>query len=343
MRRKLSAITLRLRSGQGSQRSATTFGGSRSRATAAVNARIRPRGSVALQFTALLALTLYSPTMFAATVITTSSIDGGGLHTSSANYTMDNSIGGIDGVSSSTGDTAKDGYIGQLTEVVSVVVTSQPDAVAVSGTAQLSGVATLDDSTVVALGGSDVAWSSPNESSPVFSINSGGLLTAGGFVYAVAPAVVDGYYLGATSNVSLSVFAPDTVGDGIADWWRQAYFGSVTPTNSSDCATCDPDGTGQDNLFKYVAGLNPTSSASVFVLKIAPVTGQPTQKKLTYSPIVVGSGQVYTVQFVTNLIGATYANLTGFSGPTTNGNAASVNDLSATQTSKFYRVNISLP
>jgi len=247
------------------------------------------------------------------------------------------------GVSSTSADTNKNGYIGQLTEVVSVVVTSQPDAVAVSGTAQLSGVATLDDSTLVALSGADVNWSSPNEPSPVSSINSNGLLTAGGFVYAVAPAVVNGYYLGATSNASLSVFAPDTVGDGIADWWRLAYFGSVTPTNSSNCATCDPDGTGQNNLFKYVAGLNPTNRSSVFILKVAPVAGQPTQKLLTYSPIVVGSGQVYAVQFATNLVGATYANLTTASALSTNGSQVSLNDTQATQTSKFYRVNISLP
>jgi hypothetical protein len=301
------------------------------------------RVTPSISICALMILTLYAPTMFAASVVTTSSIDGGGLRTSSANYTMDNSIAGIGGISSASADTNKNGYIGQLTEVVSVVVTSEPDAVAVSGTAQLSGVATLDDSTVETLGGSDVVWSSPNEPSPVFSINSGGLLLAAGFVYASAPAVVDGYYLGATGNVNLSVFAPDNVGDGIADWWRQAYFGSVTPTNSSDCATCDPDGTGQNNLFKYVAGLNPTSSASVFVLNIAPVAGQPTRKLLTYSPIVVGSGQVYTVQFATNLVGAAYANLTGVSGPTTNANTVSVTDLSASQTSKFYRVNISLP
>jgi len=256
---------------------------------------------------------------------------------------MDNSIGGIDGVSSTSADTNNNGYIGQLTEVVSVVVTSEPDAVAMAGTAQLSGLAALNDNTVEALSGSEVVWSSPNEPFPVFSISGGGLLTAAGFVYAVAPAVVDGYYLGATSNVSLSVFAPDTVGDGIADWWRQAYFGSVTPTNSSDCATCDPDGSGQDNLFKYVAGLNPTNPSSVFVLNIAPVTGQPTQKKLTYSPIVVGSGQVYTVQFTTNLVGASYAALATMSGPTTNGTQATVIDTQATPTQKFYRVNISLP
>jgi hypothetical protein len=295
---------------------------------------------------AVAVLVAFYSTSFASSVITTSSIDGGGLHTTSANYAMDGSVGGIDGVSSTTADTNKNGYIGQLTEVVSVVVTSQPDAVAVSGTAQLSGIATLDDNTVEVLGGSEVVWSSPNEPSPVFSISGSGLLVAAGFVYAVAPAVVDGYYLGAASNVSLSVFAPDTVGDGIADWWRAAYFppgNGMTTNNQGSCATCDPDGTSQNNLFKYVAGLNPTNPASVFVLNIAPVAGQPTQKKLTYSPIVVGSGQVYTVQFATNLVGAMYANLTGFSGPTTNGNAVSTTDLSATQTSKFYRVNISLP
>jgi hypothetical protein len=59
------------------------------------------------------------------------------------------------------------------------------------------------------------------------------------------------------------------------------------PTNSHDCATCDPDGTGQDNLFKDVAGLNPTNPASVFALKIAPVTSQPTQKTLAYNPILI--------------------------------------------------------
>jgi hypothetical protein len=286
---------------------------------------------------------LFNVAAFGASAVSESSIDDGGLHTTSANYTMDNTIGGIVGISSASADTNKNGYIGQLTEVVTVVVTSQPDAVAISATAQLSGVATLDDSTVEALSGSDVVWTSPNEPSPVFSINSGGLLTAAGFVYAVAPAVVNGYYLGATSNVSLSVFAPDTVGDGIADWWRQAYFGGVTSTNSSDCETCDADGTGQNNLFKYVAGLNPTNPSSVFVLNIAPVAGQPTLMKLTYSPIVVGSGQVYTVQFATNLVGSTYANLTSTSALSTNGGQVSLNDTQATQTSKFYRVNISLP
>ena len=288
------------------------------------------------------AMTAWCFTAFAQDVVTMSTIDGGGLRASSANYTMDGSVGGIGGISSGAADTAKDGYVGQLTEVVSVVVTAQPNSVGVASTSQLSGTATLDDSTLVSLSGADVDWSSPNEPYPVASISGSGVLSPAN-VYALSSATVDGYYLGATSNTILEVFAPDSIGDGIPDWWRQEYFGAATPTNIHDCATCDVDGTGQNNFFKFVAGLNPTNPASVFVLKIAPVTGQPTQKALTYNPIVVGFGQIYTVQFTTNLVSASYAALTTTSGPTTNGTQATVIDTQATPTRKFYRVNISLP
>jgi hypothetical protein len=271
-----------------------------------------------------------------------STIDGGGGHASSANYTMDSSVGGVAGISSGAADTAKNGYIGQLTEVVSVTITAQPNTVGVGSTTQLSGTATLDDSTVTSLPGSDVSWSSPNEPYPVASISGSGVLIPAD-VYAPTPAVVDGYYLGATSNTILEVFAPDSIGDGIPDWWRQAYFGAATPTNSHDCATCDADGTGQNNFFKFVAGLNPTNPASVFVLTVAPVAGQPTQKTLTYGPILVGFGQTYMVQFATNLVGAAYATLTTTGALTTIGSQVSVTDTQATQTQKFYRVNISLP
>jgi hypothetical protein len=302
--------------------------------------------TLVISFIALLAC---CSTTFATSVvtITTSSIDGGGQRTTSANCVMDGSVGGIGGISSTSADTNKNGYIGQLYQVVSLVITSEPDSVGVASTAQLSGTATLDDSTVASLSGADVAWTSPNEPYPVASISGSWILSPAN-VYAVTPAFVpasvDGYYLGATSNTTVEVFAPDSNNDGIADWWRQAYFGVATPTNGSDCATCDADGTGQDNLFKFVAGLNPTNPSSVFVLTIASVAGQPTQKALTYNPILIGFGQVYTVQYRTNLTGgAAYATLTTTSVLTTNGGTVSLNDTQATQTQKFYRIDISLP
>ena len=134
----------------------------------------------------------------------------------------------------------------------------------------------------------------------------------------------------------------DSVGDGILDCWRQQYFGgNGLSTNAASCSACDADGTGQNNLFKYVAGLDPTNPASVFVLKIAKVNGQPSQKNLTYNPIA--SGRTYIPQYVTNLHNAAWTTLSSISGPVTNVNQATVTDLSATNQNKFYRLHISLP
>jgi hypothetical protein len=260
---------------------------------------------------------------------------------------MDGSIGGIDGISGGSSDTNKNGYIGQLTEVVSLVVTAAPSSVSDTATAQLSGTATLDDNSVLALSGADVDWSSPNIPYPILSINGSGLLSPAS-VYANTPGVVDGYYLGATNSAGLLVFTLDTVGDGIPDWWRAAYFPpgtGATTNNAGSCATCDADGTGQNNLFKYVAGLNPTNPASVFVLKIAPVTGQAGQKNLIYNPITEGpaADQIYTLQFRTNLVSGAYATVPTISGLQTNSTQVTATDTNATQVDKFYRVQITLP
>jgi hypothetical protein len=134
----------------------------------------------------------------------------------------------------------------------------------------------------------------------------------------------------------------DSIGDGISDLWRLTYFGgSGLTTNSQSCATCDADGTGQNNLFKYAAGLDPTKPSSVFTLKIATVAGQPNQKTLTFSPI--NSGRTYIVESRTNMFTGSYVALSGMSAPQTNGNQVTVTDLNATQASKFYRIHISQP
>jgi subtilase family serine protease len=64
----------------------------------------------------------------------------------------------------------------------------------------------------------------------------------------------------------------DTIGDGIPNWWRQQYFGAGSTTGSTSCATCDFDDTGQNNLFKYIAGLDPTNPSSAFALNVAMVS-----------------------------------------------------------------------
>ncbi|MGA2137346.1 MAG: hypothetical protein ABSH14_00640 [Verrucomicrobiia bacterium] len=144
-------------------------------------------------------------------------------------------------------------------------------------------------------------------------------------------------------NIITNIVVQDSVGDGIPDSWRAEYFPSIpsNTTNGQSCATCDADGTGQNNLFKYVAGLNPTNPTSVFVLKIANVSGVSTQKNLIYNPIA--SGRTYTPQFSTNLTSGAWATLTGISVPVTNANQVTITDLGATQTNKFYRLQITYP
>ena len=67
----------------------------------------------------------------------------------------------------------------------------------------------------------------------------------------------------------------DSVGDGIPNWWRQLYFGgNGTTTNvPGSCATCDPDGDGMSNLQEYLAGTNPTNTASTFRITSVMSTG----------------------------------------------------------------------
>jgi len=288
-------------------------------------------------------LFLSCPFAFAASVNSPSTIDDGGLRTTSASYTMDSSVGGIGGISSASADTAKDGYIGQLTEVTSITATALPSPVSEFSNSQLSATATLDDATVDALSGADVTWSSSGIPYPLRSIDATGLAMATN-VYANTSATINGYYLGGATSTVLAVLDtfPDDygsyAGDGIPDSWQAQYFGL---NNAKAAPNADADGTGQNNLFKYIAGLDPTNPASIFVLKIAVVAGLPSQKKLIYNPIA--TGRTYTLQFRTNLVTGAWATLTGITGPVTNITQATVTDTGATTASKFYRMDISLP
>jgi hypothetical protein len=121
--------------------------------------------------------------------------------------------------------------------------------------------------------------------------------------------------------------------------WQIQYFGSTT--NPAAAADVDTYGTGQNNLFKYVAGLDPTNPASVFVLNIATVTNQPTRIDLLFRPVV--AGRTYTPQFNTDLVSGVWTQLTSYAGPVTNGEQVTITDLNATQSNKSYRIDISLP
>lgn len=64
---------------------------------------------------------------------------------------------------------------------------------------------------------------------------------------------------GGTTRIQLG---PDSVGDGIPDSWRAAYFAGATTTDAVSCAACDADGDGHSNGDEYLAGTDPTNALS---------------------------------------------------------------------------------
>jgi PKD repeat protein len=121
--------------------------------------------------------------------------------------------------------------------------------------------------------------------------------------------------------------------------WQLLYFGSTNAAQAQP--TVDADGTGQNNLFKYEAGLNPTNPASVFVFNVTSVPGPPAGASLVFSPLV--AGRAYTPLFSTNLLNGPWAPLTTGSGPVTNGSQVRITDTNTTLPQGFYQIQISNP
>lgn len=271
----------------------------------------------------------------------TVTVDCGGGRSSGGQYVNDGSVGGFGGVSVPGAQVARHGFAGQLTEPVSLVITASPSSVAEGETSWLTGTATLDDETVTALTGLDITWGL--YAYPIASISPSGLATAA-LVYSNVTGTINGTYLGIRGNGTLLVLdsIPDNygtyAGDGLPDWWQNQFFGLDSPNAAPGK---DVTGTGQNNLFKYTAGLDPTNAASVFRLRIANVPGQPGQKHLIFSPR--WTDRVYTPEFRTNLVGgATWTNLsTSLVGDS--GIERTVTDANAVEKTKFYRIRITLP
>ena len=96
----------------------------------------------------------------------------------------------------------------------------------------------------------------------------------------------------------------DSVGDGISDLWRQAYFGgNGATTNNQSCATCDPDGDGMSNLQEFLTGTNPTNTASAF--RVISVSRSGTDIRVTW---MTGAGKTNILQAAPN-VGGSYSNV----------------------------------
>jgi hypothetical protein len=255
---------------------------------------------------AFLAATLHAgPRTSASYGILTDGVDNGGQRTSSAAYTNDASLGGIAGISTVTApaQTAKSGYLCQFYDVTGLVVNSIAPSVNETATLQLAAWQLLDDASYLAVPATSVSWGVV--SGPITGISASGVATAG-VVYQNTPATVQGSFGGFTGPLNLTVLdtIPDNfgsyAGDGLPDDWQAGFFGLNNPLAGPNA---DPTGGGQNNLFKYTAGLNPLDPNARFAVRIAPVIGQPAQQRIIFSPLV--SGRTYTVKFRLDLIAGT--------------------------------------
>ena len=269
-------------------------------------------------------------------------VDAGGQRAISASCTNDGSIGAIGCIATdvSLTQTLMPGYIGQLIEATNLVLTAAPSPVAEETTSQLGGLAWLDDGTMAIIHGSDMAWASPVF--PLVSISPAGVALAAA-VCADTPASIAGGYLGLQNTAGLLVkdTDPDNYGayshDGLPDSWQIQYFG--IPPNPNAGPAADPLHTGQNNLFKYYAGLNPTDPASLFKLRIE-MGAQPGQSQLVFSPR--WPDRTYTVIWTANLTGGVWA-LLNASATSDNGVERTVTDPHVSGNVRYYRVQISLP
>ena len=297
--------------------------------------------SIALLCLVSASTALAAPRTSANYTITAETTDGGGLRAVSANYSNAGSASPIAGISTTAAlaGMVKSGYIAQLYDVTGLAVNSAAPAVDEAATLQLAAWQTLDDSTFLALSPGAVAWATT--SGPIPDVSATGLATAG-LVFENTSATVQGTFGGFTGSLNFTVLdtIPDNfgayAGDGLGDDWQVQFFGQNNPFAAP---ALDPDGDGETNAFEFTAGLAPNDPASTFHMSIAPVPGQPTRKKVVFSPRL--DGRTYVVQSRLTL-GDAWLPLVS-SSQTDNGTERTVTDLNAAGGKKFYRVEITRP
>ena len=268
--------------------------------------------------------------------------DAGGRRATSAAYTHDGSIGGIAGVGTVAApvEVAKHGYLGQIYNATSLALSANLTNVNEGATRQLAARALLDDGTTLNLAPAAVAWSPAI--SPIQSISAGGLLTAA-IVYEDTSATAQGTWRGLSATLGLRVINSENdnfgtyASDGIDDAWQVQYFGVGNPNAGPGG---DPDGDEQSTGYEYYAGSNPTDGSSFFRFRIEQIPGQPTRKNLVFSPRV--PDRIYAIHYKLDFNSSDWEKLDGFS-VSDAGPQRTVTDMHATETNKFYRVEISMP
>ena len=226
-------------------------------------------------------------------------VDGGGAPAASADYSADQSIGGITGISTGAAPvaTARHGYIGQLYAAAALTVIPETNEVDEGASQQLDGLVTFDDDTSLAVTGGEVTWDAA--AFPLADVAADGMATATN-VYEDTLATATGRYVDVAGSGSFWVRNTGTddfgsyAGDGLPDDWQVDNFGidnpDAGPTNNVDE---DP----LDNTGEWIANTDPRDGDSYF--QIAAISNKDSNAEVWFDS---SAERVYSLEKTTNLV-----------------------------------------
>ncbi|MCE9608914.1 MAG: hypothetical protein K8R23_01675 [Chthoniobacter sp.] len=271
--------------------------------------------------------------------------DPSGGRAASSDYSHQSGVSALGALGTSADYQIKAGYTFQPYDIIGLVANSAAPTVDEGATLQLAAWQFLDDATFLAVSPNLVTWSVASAVVgvvPLSVIDANGVTTAQP-VYVDSPATVQASLAGFSGNVNVIVRNVVTdnfgayAGDTIDDAWQVQYFGQNNPNAGP---TVDFSHTGQPNLFKYLAGLNPLDPNARFTVAIAPFSGLPEPKTVIFGPLA--DGRTYTVTYKTDLDAAVWLPLSGATFTDAN-QQRTVIDPAPSVPRRYYRVEITKP
>jgi hypothetical protein len=295
---------------------------------------LRRRGIAALPLAFLASLSAASGAEIAHRIIDAA----GGRANGGLRYQNYATLGGISGHPAPEGYQARNGYLAELYEPVTFTLVTPRTLLDEREVIQLTATLGLDDGSLLRLQTAEITW---HISGSPLMIGPTGLLNVGN-VFQDTTVQLTATYAAFAKALSLHIRNSGIddfglyAGDGIDDTWQIRHYGLNNPAG---IATADPSGTGQNNLFKFLAGLDPLDPAARFVLKIRPggdgSSGGPTHPgsyALDFGPCRSGhSYSIYTSENLTewSLLHQQIA---------TESDYLTLGDTSPAASKKFYRV-----
>ena len=177
---------------------------------------------------------------------------------------------------------------------------------------------------------------------PIASISPGGLATATA-VYQNTTATVSGDRVDLKGVLDLTVLnvLPDNfgsyAGDTIDDAWQVFHFGLDNPLAAPGA---NPDGDPNDNLFEFLAKLDPKDGSSFLHLELRQSPAYPNGRDIIFWPVF--SGCTYTVARSASLAADSWDPLASPPTSETEG-VRTVTDVSDAETRGFYHVEVANP